>query len=587
MSTIPGVTVSVGEDADVLPPLAAQVECKVGTCSSGTANSVQAFTDSGALFAALGFGPLVDAASLGIASRVDGQPAPGPKVLVKALATVGTVGAVDATGATVGNATLAVTGAPNDAYDVRVLIGRSVIGLPASKLGAAMASVSVDGGATFGAETLVSAAGDLPAPGTGLTLTFTAGMPVTSALGTGDVYRFSTTAPQMSLSQAVAATQAFLDSPQDAEWVHVVGSPPPQLPVGGATVQSGTGPAITVTGTPTRHFLLVVKIDLAGARATATFTYSLDGGTTWLGAGTLTAATVALTGTGLTLNFATGNYVLAETYSAHSAWALPAWAAAFDSLFADAEAAGRYLFAVLEAPPFPAMVNSTTRGVADAALADAMSATSTRRVLVCAGEALLVFPNVLRQDVRSIGRGFTARLAAIRPSVHPGQFDQGPLQGVLGIDRDESKTPGLDAARFTTLRTFRGKTGVYVTRGRTTIAAPSQYEGVQVLRVVNLAARVAWFEGFQFLNRAWRTNPDATLDELAAQAIESRIRTAMLATLPSGGENPALSDALFTIDRTEPIGTSHTLKGKGKVRPLGYSEFIEFDISATANTATA
>lgn len=81
------------------------------------------------------------------------------------------------------------------------------------------------------------------------------------------------------------------------------------------TASNPSGTAVTITGTPAASYDAVVKIDLAGARGTATFKYSLDGGLTWAATGVLTAATVALGSTGLTANFATGSFVLNDTYS--------------------------------------------------------------------------------------------------------------------------------------------------------------------------------------------------------------------------------------------------------------------------------
>lgn len=81
------------------------------------------------------------------------------------------------------------------------------------------------------------------------------------------------------------------------------------------TTQSGAGPAVTFTGDPDGAYSTVrVKITLGGIRGTAQFDWSLDGGSTWEDTGVVTAATVALGATGLTANFATGTYVLNETY---------------------------------------------------------------------------------------------------------------------------------------------------------------------------------------------------------------------------------------------------------------------------------
>src|SRR5688572_16866562 len=76
-----------------------------------------------------------------------------------------------------------------------------------------------------------------------------------------------------------------------------------------AVTQSGAGPAVTLTGTPDDYYLGIVEITLGGARGTATFRYSLDGGDTYSD-DILTAATYVLPN-GITLNFAVGTYVLA------------------------------------------------------------------------------------------------------------------------------------------------------------------------------------------------------------------------------------------------------------------------------------
>ena len=84
--------------------------------------------------------------------------------------------------------------------------------------------------------------------------------------------------------------------------------------VASAVTKSGTGPNVTLTGTPTLTASCVIKVILGGAVATATFQYSTDGGTTWSETKT-TAATYAIPGTGITAAFASGTYVADDTYS--------------------------------------------------------------------------------------------------------------------------------------------------------------------------------------------------------------------------------------------------------------------------------
>lgn len=85
-----------------------------------------------------------------------------------------------------------------------------------------------------------------------------------------------------------------------------------------AVVQSGAGPALTITGTPTVGVRGLIYIITGGARGTATYAYSFDGGLTWeedsLNTPITTAATDVLGTSGLTANFPVGTYVASEKY---------------------------------------------------------------------------------------------------------------------------------------------------------------------------------------------------------------------------------------------------------------------------------
>lgn len=87
----------------------------------------------------------------------------------------------------------------------------------------------------------------------------------------------------------------------------------------GSVTQSGAGPAVTVSGYPKGHYLMRIEVTTGGTRGTAVFRWSIDNGSTWVASSITTAATVELKtatfDTGLTAAFATGTYVLNETYS--------------------------------------------------------------------------------------------------------------------------------------------------------------------------------------------------------------------------------------------------------------------------------
>lgn len=92
---------------------------------------------------------------------------------------------------------------------------------------------------------------------------------------------------------------------------------------GSAMTKTGSGPNIGVSLFPFGDYNLVVKIVLGGLRGTATFRYSLNGGTSYsLGFGgdtmspILTAASYEIPGTNMTLTMAAGTYVADDEYSA-------------------------------------------------------------------------------------------------------------------------------------------------------------------------------------------------------------------------------------------------------------------------------
>lgn len=80
------------------------------------------------------------------------------------------------------------------------------------------------------------------------------------------------------------------------------------------TQPSGSPPSVTISGNYTSVYTGIVKITLGGSRGTATFKYSLNGGSTW-SADITTAASYAIGTTGLTLTFGTGTYVLNDQYT--------------------------------------------------------------------------------------------------------------------------------------------------------------------------------------------------------------------------------------------------------------------------------
>ncbi|HWA75862.1 MAG TPA: hypothetical protein VG937_26175 [Polyangiaceae bacterium] len=86
----------------------------------------------------------------------------------------------------------------------------------------------------------------------------------------------------------------------------------PALGTNTATIQTGTGSAVSITGIASRDGIGLITITTAGVRGTAKFAWTFE---SQAGSGVTTAASVALGTTGLTANFGTGtSYALGTTY---------------------------------------------------------------------------------------------------------------------------------------------------------------------------------------------------------------------------------------------------------------------------------
>lgn len=129
--------------------------------------------------------------------------------------TVGTSSAVTKTGT--GKATNALTGTPNDEYDVRIRIVKG------GALNEAVCEISIDGGDSYSPKKTIPTNGTVLIDGTDVTITFTAGVPASDSFVFGDVYSFTTTEPKITNADFLAALDVVKNSALDFEAVHVCG----------------------------------------------------------------------------------------------------------------------------------------------------------------------------------------------------------------------------------------------------------------------------------------------------------------------------------------------------------------------------
>lgn len=374
-----------------------------------------------------------------------------------------------------------------------------------------------------------------------------------------------------------------------------------------AITQTGTGPKIADDGSaPNDAYRLRIRITRAGAIGASAFHYSLDGGISW-SPEIATVASYEVPGTGIKLTLPVGPYVEGEVYSADAsppsydlaqamaaadaALALPEKfrlihlvgqavaggtvddpitaaeasamiATALGLKLASAEAKARYVYGIVEAPD-----------ASDAALKAAFKNVESRRVGVVAGFAELASVITGRNDVRHAAWPFVARVMAMPIHRHPGRVRDGALPGVGKLRRDENTDPGLDEARFITLRSFNGRPGAYVTRGNLMAPPGSDYSNVMHRQVADATADVVYAGLEWYVNDEVRIHPKTGfIDERDAKDIEENILAAMRAAIVTPGH---ASDVEFQLSRTDNILSTGTVHYKWRVLPLGYLEFIE------------
>jgi hypothetical protein len=369
----------------------------------------------------------------------------------------------------------------------------------------------------------------------------------------------------------------------------------------GAVTHAGTGPAMTVAGAALDAYQAVITIVAGGVLGTGTFKYTMDGGDT-------SSSTIVIPSGGsftipdsnLTLSFPAGTYVASDTYSFSTTapmydasalataltalladpreWrflhvvGLPATvaasaglAAAVDIALASAVTSYRYVRAFLECPEDT-----------DPNIIAAFSSTTSTRVGIAVGMEELSSSISGRIYKRPAAWPVAARAAKARVHEDLGRYASGALPGVSKLYRDERVMPGLDSQRFTTLRTFTGAPGYYITAGRTLAGPSSDYQLIQNGFVIDKACRIARSALLRYLNDSIRVDSvTGFIYELDAKAIESDVESQLRTGIISPGNASAV---VVKVIRNNNILSSQTLALTIRVIPMGYARFISVDI---------
>lgn len=576
---LPGVTTNVLDgNLGLQQGSNEQVVLLMGVCTDGTPDTLYSVGNQTALTDALGRGSLVEAAAYCL--QVGGGPV---MCLPLTPDTAGASGSVTHTGP--GAGTLTVSSAPHESVTITCATSGTIV----SGTAAFTFTVGSETSAPVTAAAAWSSTG-YRIPGTYTTYIFTTGTYVGSG-GTADVYTIST-----------AGTLAH---------------------------PTGAGPAVgTQTSSPLDNYNVKATIVTSGALGTATFTYSLDNGDSALDDAGTTSAEIVTAGSGIyaipnsgvvltfagalngddTYTFKTAGpscssltsalTALETTYLAQAQYAMvgviqmphsaSGWGTNTATLQATAEElfnSGVFVRFMNECPTVGSVFVSgslvTDTADTDSVLIAARASVEADRVLTGAGDGLLLAPVSGLFLRRSALWPAIARASSVEASQNLGFVGLGGVSSVVHIFRNETATPGLDAAGFTTLRQINGVPGFYITDAHTLALATSDYYPFTNARVIDIACTISRANALPLVNSKVPTttrdgNP-GVITEKKAQQIESRINgaldTSMVSTQP---QNAVATDV--TVDREHNILADGNLIIAVAVQPFAYARTITQNI---------
>lgn len=381
------------------------------------------------------------------------------------------------------------------------------------------------------------------------------------------------------------------------------------------SVDDGTSVVTIATSpTPDDDFELYLRVIAGGTIGVAgiTIVYSLDGGRTLSPVTALgTSASFAVPGAGgVTFEFAAGTMVAGDVHTARCtaatadateiASAIAALGASAvvwagleivgplsATLFDAVETAFATLFAAHKPRWWVGTVRIPTIGESEATYLASVSGAFAAKASVygdlCAGACLLTSSVSGRKYLRPISHVLGALEASLSEEQNCADVNLGALRGVSIRDdngnplhHDEAINPGLDDARFTTLRTHLGIQGVYVTRPRLLSAAGSDFRLLPHRRVMNLAHEALYSYFLRRLNKPVRVDSTTgfILEEEALE-IEAGANAVLRASLLA---KPKASATSFVLSRTDNLLSTLELNGTASIVPLAYPETISIGL---------
>ena len=388
-----------------------------------------------------------------------------------------------------------------------------------------------------------------------------------------------------------------------------------------AVTASGGGPTVTIAGTPNDNYTAKILIVLGGALGTATFKYYLDGLTASYSR-VLTVpsgGTYLIPGTGITVTFAAGTYVAAETYSWTSTAGTYTAADITTMLTALQTSNKRFDFIVFCGEHADASTVATLIAAIDTRMAALATAFRYARYIISAGgdtaattltglaaslsdRLCAVYGEVDQVSAKPmVGWIKPTRQAAYLPcaiaaglrtlSGSMGRVASGPIPTMFtAISHDERVEGTLFDDRITTLRTYAERPGgFYVTAGQLKSADGSDFDLWELGRVMDAACAVVVDKQIEFINSTQRVQSTGELDERDALRLEAFVQSALEDVLygpvnDEGGRGH-VSLVTYALDRTNNVGTTRTLISTTTIVPRTTIQNVTNTIGYTISQA--
>ncbi len=400
----------------------------------------------------------------------------------------------------------------------------------------------------------------------------------------------------------------------------------------GSVSQSGTGPAVTISGAAAIDAHLVAKIVAGGALGTATFKYSCDaysGDTeserTYSEVLTVPAGgTFAIPGLGITLTFPAGTYVADETYTADvecAASNATDLAAAFAALGVSGAPNWRYFVLVTSKGNGDSAAHATLTASLQSQLTSLASGSKYKRAMMPAdagedtpAQAVTAFASttairclvaygMVRRATTKPFPGFAfptthavdvfaARASQCLPSTDLKWIPKGALEEVAKLFHDEYASPSsLDNNKISTLRTWDSVEGFYVTQGRLKSPSGSDFELWPHGILMDIACETVHAAMAQFIGEGVRTIEGGKIDPRDAARInaevEAQLRAQLVEVTNEYGTRGHVTDIQFAVDEEHNILADGLLIGEVGILPFRYVDFIQTTLGFVAELPTA